>query len=95
MAIGNVELAANTWVQIADSGLASVSWQVKAGTTVYIAATAADAAPAEPDDDWPEYGFNQGEVALDSTAMFAGVTSAAFLWAYSPGKAGTIWVSHA
>ena len=95
MANGNVTLTANTWVKIADSGLTAVSWQVRSGNTVFVAATSADSAPAGDVDGWPVYGSGQGEAGIDATGMFSGVSSAAYLWAYSPGADGEIWRSHA
>lgn len=59
MANGNVTLTANTWTQIADGGLSAASWQVKAGSGVYVAATAADSASTGDHTAWPVY---KGEV---------------------------------
>ena len=95
MANGKVELPANTWTQIADSGLSAVSFQNKTDRTIYIAATSADSAPTGDLDDWPQYAFLQGEAGVDATSFFSGVSGAAYLWAYSPGGAGAVWRSHA
>jgi len=91
---GNVALPANTWTQIADSGLTAASWQNKGSRAVFVAATSADSAPTGEPDEWPRYAPLQLQTGIDATALFSGVGSAAYLWAYSPGKAGVIWRSH-
>ena len=92
---GDVTLTGNDWTQIADGGLTAASWQNKGGQDVYIAATAADTAPTGEPGGWPVYGPRQGEVGIDATAMFAGVSGAAYLWAYVRGTSGgTLWRSH-
>ena len=99
MAIGKVDLPKNTWVKIVDgSGMDKVSFQVKGGKEVLIAATTADSAPTGAHEDWPDYDRSEGEFGADMTALFAGVSGIAttsFLWAYCPDADGSIWRSHA
>lgn len=47
--------------------------------------------------DWVRYSgaANMGEINIDATTMFSGVTGAAYIWAYSPSIGGEIWRSHA
>ena len=95
MAIGIVDLPANTWVKIVDgTGLDAVTWQAKTDN-INIGATSADAAPSGDYDAWPEYEFGQGEAAINAATFFAGVSGVTYLWAYSAGKDGKIWRSHA
>jgi len=94
MPTGTVALPANTWTQIADGGLASVSWQNRSATEIYIAATTADSAPSGSHTDWPAYSSRTGEANIDATDLFDNA-GAAYLWAYSPGHAGSVWRSHA
>ena len=94
-ATGTVELTGNAWTKFADSGLTSVSWQNQGGQDVYVAATAADSAPTGEPGGWPKYTPGQGEGARDATALFSGVSGAAYLWAYVKGPdTGYLWRSH-
>lgn len=95
MANGLVTLPANTWTQIASSGLTAVSWQNRGPRPIYVAATSANSAPTGDFEDWPLYAQGIGEAGIDATALFSGVASAAYLWAYAPGEDGLVWRSHA
>lgn len=93
---GLIQLTGDGWTKIADSGLGSFSFQNKGLKDIHIAATAADAAPSDEGTNWPSWAAGEGEIGYDMTALFAGVTSAAYLWAYVHGNGdGVMWRSHA
>ena len=85
-------LAANTWTQLSNADITSITFMVRSGSIVYIAGTASASAPSDLQSSIP-YREGQGERNAALTDLFPGV-AAARVYAYALDEPAEVFLSH-
>lgn len=90
----DITVPADTWTLLTDADVTNITFQNKGRYHIYIKATTSTAAPTTFAGAL-EYAPGQGERHVAMGELFAGLTGADRVWAYSPSYASTVAVSHA
>jgi len=89
-----VGVTKQTWTQLTDADVTSITFQNASGYDVLIKATTDTTAPTDQDDVLV-YGPGLGERNSLMTDLFPGLTGADRVWAYCSAATASVFVSHA
>ena len=88
-----ITLAAQTWTQLTDADVSSITFQNRSSYHMFVKATTDTTTPTDFDGAI-RYNPGQGEMNTNIADLFPGLSGADRVWAYSD-KAVDVMVSHA
>jgi hypothetical protein len=89
-----VTLTADTWTQLTDADITSITFQVFGNNRVFIKATTDTTAPTNTTGAFI-YQPGQGERNVAMSTLFPGISGADRLWAYAETSGNSVSFSHA